>query len=112
MKLEEYTAANKEAWNEVVPKHQVARKEHLDKAFSQKGYIDQQDKQLLAVIEQLAIAGKDVIHLCCNNGCELMSLKNMGAGRCVGIDIADLAIEEAQNRSDAYHIGLLTQCQM
>ncbi len=47
MKLEEYTAANKDAWNEVVPKHQAARKEHLDKAFSQKGYIDQQDKQLL-----------------------------------------------------------------
>ena len=99
MDIKKYTNANKEAWNEVIPKHQNARKDKLDKLFSQPGFIIQNDKQLLDIFERIEIKGKDVIHLCCNNGIELLSIKNMGANRCVGIDISELAIDEATNRA-------------
>jgi SAM-dependent methyltransferase len=40
-----------------------------------------------------------VVHLCCNNGVELLSLKNLGADECVGFDISDEAIKEAGERA-------------
>jgi hypothetical protein len=33
-----YTNQNREAWNEVMPKHQAASKERLDQLFCQPGY--------------------------------------------------------------------------
>ena len=70
-----YTNQNKEAWNEAVLKHQAVSKEKLDQLFSNLGYIDINDKNLLQVLEKIDIKGKDIIHLCCNNGWELMSIK-------------------------------------
>ncbi|WP_372997500.1 class I SAM-dependent methyltransferase [Lutispora sp.] len=99
-----YTNQNREAWNEAMPKHQAASKEELDQLFSTPGYICQKDKNLLQVLERIDVQGKDVIHLCCNNGVELLSIKNMGANRCVGIDICDEAIEEAQERAKKFNI--------
>ena len=94
-----YTDQNREAWNEAMPKHQAASKERLDQLFSKPGYIYQEDENLLQVLKRINVKGKDIIHLCCNNGIELLSLKNMGANHCVGIDICDEAIEEAQERA-------------
>ena len=104
MNLKEFTEANKEAWNEVMPKHQKAVKLKLDKLFSQPGYIIQSDSQVLDIFNKIKINGKDVAHLCCNNGIELLSIKNMGANRCVGFDISDLAIEEAKERAQKSNI--------
>jgi SAM-dependent methyltransferase len=97
--IKKYTNANREAWNEVMPKHQAVAKADLDKKFSQPSYIYQKDEELLDIFNKIDIKGKDIIHLCCNNGSELLSLKNMGADRCVGIDISDKAILEANNRA-------------
>jgi SAM-dependent methyltransferase len=94
-----YTSQNREAWNEVVPKHQAMSKEKLDQLFSKPGYIDITDEVFLHVLKEYSVVGKDIIHLCCNNGWELLSIKNMGAKHCVGIDISDLAIIEAQDRA-------------
>jgi ubiquinone/menaquinone biosynthesis C-methylase UbiE len=95
-----YTNQNREAWNEVMPKHQVAAKERLDRLFSRPGYICIEDQNFLQVLKKINVEGKDIIHLCCNNGSELLSLKNMGAGRCIGIDICDEAIAKAQERAE------------
>lgn len=103
--IKEYTRQNKEAWNEVMPKHQAASKEKLDQLFWNQRYICQKDKNLLEVFEKVNIQGKDIIHLCCNNGSELLSLKNMGARRCVGVDISNEAIIEAQERADKCKIN-------
>lgn len=97
--IREYTKQNKEAWNEVMPRHRAASKEKLDRLFAKPGYICQKDRNLMQVLEKVNIQGKDIIHLCCNNGSELLSLKNMGAGRCVGVDISEEAIREAQERA-------------
>ncbi len=102
--IKQYTEANRAAWNEVMPKHQAAAKERLDRLFVQPGYIYQDEEELLQVIKDIEIQGKDIIHLCCNNGSELLSLKNMGAGRCLGVDISDEAIIEAQARAHRCHI--------
>jgi ubiquinone/menaquinone biosynthesis C-methylase UbiE len=95
-----YTESNRAAWNEVMPHHQKAAKEKWDLAFRQPGFVclDQLEQERL---QPIGIQGKDVVHLCCNNGVELLSLKNMGAGRCVGFDISDEAIREATERAAA-----------
>jgi SAM-dependent methyltransferase len=75
------------------------------------------DQGEIGPLQQMGIKGKDVVHLCCNNGVELLSLKNLGARTCVGFDISDEAIKEATERaqhcqidcrfirSDVYEIG-------
>jgi ubiquinone/menaquinone biosynthesis C-methylase UbiE len=106
MDLKEYTRANRDAWNEVMPKHQKVYKEELDTLFARPGYIItfQNDKDVLRIFDKVNIRGKDVIHMCCNNGVELMSIKNMGANRCVGIDISEIAIDEASERAKKCNI--------
>jgi ubiquinone/menaquinone biosynthesis C-methylase UbiE len=111
------TEANRAAWNEVTPKHQKAAKEAWDKAFMQPGYICLGDTEI-DLLTTMGLKEKAVAHLCCNNGVELLSLKNLGAGKCVGFDISDAAIQEARERaersqidcqfirSDVYEIGL------
>jgi Methyltransferase domain. len=100
-----YTHQNREAWNEVMPKHQAAAKGKLDQWFSSPGYVCIEDENFLQVLGEIGVEGKDIIHLCCNNGIELLSLKNMGANRCVGIDICDEAIAEAQERAAKCNIN-------
>jgi ubiquinone/menaquinone biosynthesis C-methylase UbiE len=95
--IKKYTEANREAWNEVMPLHQKAAQEKLDQSFMQPGYIRLLDHEVDA-LRRIEIEGKNVAHLCCNNGIELMSIKNLGAGECVGFDISDSAIQEAQER--------------
>ncbi|MDD3050257.1 MAG: class I SAM-dependent methyltransferase [Candidatus Cloacimonetes bacterium] len=95
-----YTQKNREAWNEVMPRHQKAVKQKLDQSFSVPGYTCINDQNFLQVLEKINLKGKKIVHLCCNNGTELMSLKNMGAGHCLGIDICDAAITEARERAE------------
>ncbi len=99
MKLKEYTEKNRIAWNAVMPHHQKVKKAEWDSNFKLPGYIIQEEPEL-SKLQELGIAGKDIIHLCCNNGRELLSLKNMGAGYCLGVDISDSAIDEARKRAE------------
>jgi len=114
--LKKYTEANRNAWNEVMPKHQKVEKKKWDDAFMKPGYVCLSEKEIY-LLNQIGFKGKSVAHLCCNNGIELLSMKNLGANVCVGFDISDLAIQEAQERaelcqidcqyvqSDVYEIG-------
>lgn len=99
IKRKQYTEANRTAWNEAMPLHQKAARDKWDQAFQQAGYscIDELEMQQLM---QVGILGKDIAHLCCNNGVELLSLKNLGAAKCVGFDICDEAILEARQRAE------------
>lgn len=62
-KFKYYTNQNREAWNEVTPKHQAVVKERLDQLFSKPGYIYQKDENLLQVLKKIDVKGKDIIHL-------------------------------------------------
>ena len=96
--LKKYTHANREAWNEVMPRHQEAARAKWDDAFLQPGFTCM-DEVELSLLRKMGIRDKAVAHLCCNNGVELLSLKNLGAGLCVGFDISDAAIQEARERA-------------
>jgi len=95
--LKRFTESNRAAWNEVMPLHQRASSHALDQLFSQPAYV-QQDKTEIDLLQKVGLKGRNVAHLCCNNGSELLSLKNLGAAECVGFDISDQAILEARQR--------------
>jgi SAM-dependent methyltransferase len=110
MKLKDYTTANKEAWDQVMPYHQKVTKEDLDSKFAVPGFTIQTNEKLLDMYKSISIEGKDVAHLCCNNGIELLSVKNMGANKCFGFDISKAAITEAQERAKKNNIGCEFVC--
>jgi len=97
--LKRFTEANRAAWNEVMPRHRQAAQEKWDQAFTQPAFVCLDDEELNQ-LQRMGIAGKDVAHLACNNGIELLSLKNLGARRCTGFDISDEAIQEAAARAE------------
>jgi SAM-dependent methyltransferase len=101
--LKRYTESNRAAWNEVMPYHQHAAREKWDRLFAQPGYVCLPEVEI-ELLRQNGLKGKSVVHLCCNNGVELLSLKNLGAAQCTGFDISDAAIEEATKR--AQHCGI------
>lgn len=89
-------AANRESWNEVAPKHKARNLETLLGEFRAPGHSCLDDIET-ARWKALGVgAGKDVAHLCCNNGQELISVKNLGAGRCVGFDNADQFLDQGR----------------
>jgi len=99
-----------------MPLHQRAAKENWTESFLQPGFVAIGEAEI-ELLKQVGLKGKSVVQLLCNNGVELMSLKNMGADECVGFDISDEAIKEAKERaavckidckfirSDVYEIG-------
>ena len=90
MKRNEYTALNERAWTEVAPIHAAHNAERLLKEVTQPVYSCLDDVMTSVVNGFFLEDGpKSVAHLCCNNGRELLSIRNMGAGRCVGFDISD-----------------------
>src|SRR6266540_2015773 len=95
MQRAEYTSANRRAWNEAAPVHDKYRLTQVVTDFHQPG-----PSSLSAVatqiLKQIDLEGKSVAQLCCNNGRELLSIKHLGAGRCVGFDISDNFIEQAR----------------
>ncbi|MDJ0971360.1 MAG: methyltransferase domain-containing protein [Kiloniellales bacterium] len=91
----DYVAANRAAWDEVAPIHARHNQDHQLAAFRRPGYscLEPVETELLRAI---GIEGKDVAQLCCNNGREILSVKNLGAGRCVGFDFSARFLEQAQ----------------
>jgi ubiquinone/menaquinone biosynthesis C-methylase UbiE len=85
---EDYTNANRIAWNEAASRHAAHNNAALFEAFNDPDYVTLEG-DILETLLQVGVKGKSIIQLCCNNGCETLSLRNMGATRCVGVDTAD-----------------------
>jgi SAM-dependent methyltransferase len=100
MERSRYTAANRLAWNEAAPIHRRQRFDRLLADFRRPGY-SCLDAVETAKLREIGLAGKAVAQLCCNNGRELLSIKNLGAGRCVGFDISDDFIAQARELAAA-----------
>ena len=101
--IKQYTEANRKAWNQAMPKHRKAMNEKWDEMFTNPNFIFQKDEEL-EELNKIGIKGKRIAHLSCNNGIELMSLKRMGAAKCVGFDIYDEAISDAKARAKRFNI--------
>jgi len=94
------TSANIEAWNEAAPIHR--KQNHArDLENVRKPDFSCLDAVETKRLEALGIVGKDVAQVCCNNGRELLSVKLMGAGRCVGFDGAPGFIDDARELAEA-----------
>jgi len=99
MHRSEYTEANRIAWNEAAPKHAKHRFEALRAEVQQAGY-NCLDPIEQAMLDRIKIAGKAVAHVCCNNGQELLSIRNQGARRCVGFDISEAFVAQGRELSE------------
>jgi SAM-dependent methyltransferase len=103
MDIKKYTEANRVAWNEATPYHQKFNRDWLYESFAKPGF-SCLDETISSKIIEIGIKDNDVAQLACNNGRELISLKNLGARRAVGFDISDAAIDEAKKL--ALHAGV------
>jgi ubiquinone/menaquinone biosynthesis C-methylase UbiE len=95
MQRNDYTEANRAAWNEAAPVHARRNFERLREQFARPG-TSCLDPIETAILRDFGLDGKSVVQICCNNGRELLSIKNLGAARCVGFDISDAFIDEAR----------------
>ena len=122
MDKDDISKANREARNEVAPIHGRIHYDRLLKGFSTPGY------SCIGGIKQQAmlahgLSGKAVFQPCCNNGRDLLSIKNLGAKRCFGFDLADEFIKQGKQlaragnieceliQADVYHLGHEYDCQ-
>jgi SAM-dependent methyltransferase len=97
---DKYVTANRDAWDEVAPRHAARNQARLIELFRAGGYNHLEDVAQ-DMIRQTGIAGKSVVQVCCNNGIDLLSVKNMGAGRCLGIDQATAFLGQARELAQA-----------
>lgn len=93
--IAQITAANRTAWNRSAPFHKDSDNwNELASGFSA-GEYSVLDSTLTDILVSLGIAGKSVVQVGCNNGRETLSLKKLGAEKCVGIDHSDAFIAQA-----------------
>lgn len=96
---EKFVAANKEAWNEAAPRH-AARNQAILRDQILKGGCNFLADEVVSMLETIGVTDKSAVQIACNNGIDLLSLKNMGAGRCLGIDQAEQFLEQARELSE------------
>jgi SAM-dependent methyltransferase len=95
MERSDYTAANRIAWDEAAPLHKEQRFEELLQKFKLPGY-NRFDAISTELLKNIGLDGKNIVQLLCNNGRELLSAKNMGGKRCLGVDISSEFLEQAR----------------
>lgn len=95
-----FTGANRDAWDQVAPVHGKINQARLIEAFSKPGY-STLARHVVERLDEIGVQGRSVAQLCCNNGRELLSLKNLGANRCVGFDASAAFIEQARELAKA-----------
>jgi ubiquinone/menaquinone biosynthesis C-methylase UbiE len=91
----DYIEANRRMWNETAHVHAKLYASGLFDHVKAANFstFDAVEKRIFA---QIALTGKAVIQLGCNNGRELISVKKAGAGRCVGVDVSDNFIAQGR----------------
>lgn len=99
-KRRQFTEANRQAWDEAAPVHARINQARLLKTFSKSGQICFDD-HCLDRLREIGVAGKSIAQLGCNNGRELLSLKNLGASHCVGFDASAAFLEQARELAEA-----------
>lgn len=108
-RTKEITTANRTAWEEAAPIHRQQNQAQLIEEFGAPGYscLDEiETRQLHA----LGVAGKDVAQICCNNGREILSVKNMGAARCVGFDGSESFVAQGRELAQAGGLNVEFVC--
>lgn len=100
MDQRDYIEANRQSWDEAAPVHAKLKMADLLAGFAMPGY-SCLDEIETGILERIGVAGKAVAQLCCNNGRELLSVRNMGAARCVGFDISQAFLDQGRQLAAA-----------
>ncbi|MEM7170349.1 MAG: class I SAM-dependent methyltransferase [Pseudomonadota bacterium] len=108
-KTKDFTTANRAAWDEAAPIHARHNLARQIEEFSKPGFscLDDIETERL---NALGVVGKDVAQVCCNNGRELLSVKTMGAARCVGFDGAPGFVDQARQLAAAAKLDVEFVC--
>lgn len=72
------------SWDEAAERHAKIN-QHLNQDVQNPNF-NHLDDTLNNLLDACNLTGKSVVQICCNNGIDLISVKNKGAGYCLGID--------------------------
>jgi len=95
------TEANRRAWDEAAGHHRAHEQYRRHLAGFRAGAYSCLDGILTARLRALGLEGRSVVQICCNNGREILSVKNLGAGRCLGIDQSAAFLAQAEELAAA-----------
>ncbi|WP_226664593.1 class I SAM-dependent methyltransferase [Microbulbifer aggregans] len=90
----QYTKQTLECWDEAAKVHAEANRDLAAKVACKSFNSLEQDFN--ALVDRLPLAGRSVVQICCNNGKDLISIKNKGAGYCLGIDGSHEFVQQAK----------------
>lgn len=97
--LDFYTKHTIACWDEAAPIHKKINNRLIERAASPD--FNTLERDFDALVGSFDLQGKSVVQVCCNNGKDLISIKNKGAGRCLGIDGSRLFAEQARELASA-----------
>lgn len=101
LKRADYTEANRRVWNQSAPVHRSSDTfQTLLDGFGEPGFSCLEATEIDR-LQAIGVAGKRVAQLCCNNGRELLSIKNLGAAACVGFDQSSGFLAQAEELAAA-----------
>lgn len=93
-------ACNKDAWDQSADLHRTTDTwSALLRAVANPGF-SCLDPTLTGVLQDIGVAGKDVVQLCCNNGRESLSLLGLGAHSVVGVDQSRAFLQQANELAE------------
>lgn len=93
---QEAITSNKHAWDESAQLHKDTDNwKALLHSVADPGF-SRLDPTITALLQDVGVAGKDVVQLCCNNGRECLSLFSLGARSVVGVDQSRAFLQQAQ----------------
>lgn len=96
-------AANRAAWDATAPHHRGnAAWRALAAGFATPGY-SCFDAIMREALVKIGLSGKAVAQICCNNGRETISLRNLGAAEAVGFDQSAAFLEQARELNALAH---------
>jgi len=88
-----YTKRTIASWDEAASRHESINSSLVDDVKNSN--YNNLNPDFNALVDTYAVRDKAVVQVCCNNGIDLLSIRNKGAGRCLGIDGANAFIEQA-----------------
>ena len=91
--LKFYTHKTIASWDEAAPIH-AAINASLDRDVTHAAF-NNLNPDFDALLDAYGVSQKSVVQVCCNNGIDLLSVRNKGAGRCLGIDGSRAFIDQA-----------------
>lgn len=94
-----YTEQTLKSWDQAAEVH-ARRNPELINRISEKAY-NGLEPDFDRFMDSQNITGKSVVQVCCNNGKDLISIKNKGAGYCLGIDGSGKFVEQARALANA-----------